>query len=557
MDFNEALQHTGIFPGAPGEEKGVRIPADVREAIRDKLPRYLWIVDNYERYDDIGWPIIQSGRKLRRLHCEACEGDNVEEKHGRRWLFSLGQGEEHACPMCGARVKVKHVSRGFKNIVDRVDVVWYGQSAIDPDVVVAYAGHCARYFCEADAREPWTLGVSVSIRGAAAFRWGEGGVRVQTAPVWEHLHNGIWRISDIMFKQVKSMAALSFGDTGYGGWNQAPDRYLLEDTLAAAVRGTPFERAWHEAYAVADGIAALDFIARHPCVEYMTKLGMETVVRKRLNNRLEAGLVNWNGKSMGKVLRLSKARLGEIKGGHIAVTPALLAILQYCDREGVPCAAKTAAGAAKLCVGESVKADLKRTMALFQPSRRGKALKYLAKWSGRFARLRLSDFEDYWAAVSLLGGSLDVDDTAFPADFHAAHDRTVERSKHADSPVLDAAIRRNAAKLDKRYGFAFGGLILRPAATAAEVIREGEALHHCVGTYVRRYAEGKTVICVLRRAVQPDAPWRTVEISPKDGRVIQDRGLHNDWGKYGIDERYRAMLDMFWQAWKERKKGAA
>ena len=551
MDFNEALQHAGIMPGADGEEKGVRIPEGVRKAIRDKLPRYLWIIDNYERYEDTGWPGFETTKKLRRLHCEACEGDTVEEKRGKRWLFSLGQGEEHKCPMCGARVTVKHVSRGFKNLDDRVDVVWYGKSAIDPEVIVAWAGHCTRYFCMADAEEPWTLDVSVSVRGAAVFRWGEGGVRVQSTPIWEQVGDREYEIAEIMWKRMKSMHAMTFGVTGYGMMYNAPPEYLLEDTLAEAIRGTPFERAWHEAYDIRDGITALDTIARYPCCEYLTKLGLELFVRERILGRLESNLIYWNGKTMPKVLRLSKARLGEIKGANVPMTPALLAIVQACDKLGVPCTAKVAASVAKLCACH-VKADITRVLSLFQPSRRKKAMKYLGKWGGRIARLRLSDFEDYWATVSNLGGNLDADDVAFPADFPAAHDRTVDRKNVAISPSIDAAIRRNAKKLDKRYSFAFGGLILRPASCAEEVLREGETLHHCVGTYVRSYAEGKTVICVLRRAVEPDVPWRTVEINTL-GRVVQDRGLHNDWGQWNmIDEKYRAMLDLFWQAWKER-----
>ena len=85
-------------------------------------------------------------------------------------------------------------------------------------------------------------------------------------------------------------------------------------------------------------------------------------------------------------------------------------------------------------------------------------------------------------------------------------------------------------------------------------IREGQVLSHCVGGYVERYAAGKTVICVLRRTVEPDAPWRTVEITP-EGRVVQDRGYRND-GVSGIavDDKYRMLLDMFWAAWRERSK---
>ena len=32
-----------------------------------------------------------------------------------------------------------------------------------------------------------------------------------------------------------------------------------------------------------------------------------------------------------------------------------------------------------------------------------------------------------------------------------------------------------------------------------EIIDEGTALHHCVGGYVKRYADGWTILCALRR----------------------------------------------------------
>lgn len=556
MDFNEALQHAGILPSEINEQKGVRIPEHVREAIRGYMPRYLWIVDNYEQYDDTGWELNETARKLRRLHCEACGNDEIEQRRGKRWKIRLGQNEEHKCPMCGASVTVKHVSRGFKSIEDRVDVVWYDKSAIDPEVIVGYAAHCARYFSEVDPREPWELDASVSIREAAAIRWGEGGVRIKTKPIWQETGNGRYEIVEFMYKRVKSMEAFSFGDTCFS-YQTAPDRFLLDETLTKAVRDTPFERAWNECYLTVDGLYTMDFIARHPCVEYMTKLRMETLVRKGIARRLEKNLINWNGKSMEKVLKLSRERLGEIKGAKLTLTPELLAVTQVCEKMGVRIAARTAADVARTCAGSvSVKADLTRMLELFQPSRRKKAVKYLARWGAFPSYLRLSDFEDYWSTETELGGNLDRDDEAFPSNFQAAHDRAVARRKAAANALLDAAIRNRAKKLSKRYGFEFGGLILRPAESAKEVIHEGEALHHCVARYVEKYAEGKTVICVLRRAVEPEKPWRTVEISTK-GDVLQDRGLHNDWGKWNmIDEKYRAMLDLFWQAWKERGKAA-
>lgn len=553
MDFNEALQHTEVM-------YNVRIPEDVRDDIRRQLPYYLWIVDNWEQYDDSGWPDLAAPvRKLRRLHCEACDGDRVEERIGRGWRTTWFQGQEYECPMCRAKVTAKHVSRGFKNLEDRVDVIWYQKSALDPDVIVGYAAHCTRFYSLADPTEPWTMETNISIRGAAAFEWGAGGVRIQSRPIWEHVNGYIWRISEIEWRRVKSMKGFSFGQTGCGMMYQAPPRVLLDDTLAEAIRGTPFERAWHASYTRdTDGVEALDFIARYPCCEYMLKTGLVYIVRRKLAGNLTAGLINWRGASMAKVLRLSKARLGEIRGTKTPITAGLLAVIQWADKNGVRVTVQNAAEVGRLIErrGGKMKDELAAALGLFQPSRRGKALKYIARQLRRpgGANLHFSDFADYWEAALALGGNLDSDAEAFPLELMPAHDRAIARKRVASKTGADAMIRKNAKKLEKKYGFQFGGLILRPAASAEEVIREGEALHHCVGGYVDNYAEGRTVICVLRRAIQPDEPWRTVEISAKDGHVVQDRGWHNDAGDYDLrDDQYKAMLAMFWQAWKERK----
>ena len=45
-------------------------------------------------------------------------------------------------------------------------------------------------------------------------------------------------------------------------------------------------------------------------------------------------------------------------------------------------------------------------------------------------------------------------------------------------------------------------------------MREGRELRHCVGTYVRRVANGTSRIVFVRRASAPDVPYCTVEISP-------------------------------------------
>ena len=58
-----------------------------------------------------------------------------------------------------------------------------------------------------------------------------------------------------------------------------------------------------------------------------------------------------------------------------------------------------------------------------------------------------------------------------------------------------------------------------------DLIAEGQALHHCVGTYIERVAAKKCLIVFVRRVEEPKKPYVTVEV--RDGKIEQIHGDHN------------------------------
>lgn len=522
----------------------------LRENIRGYLPAYIWI----DTCDD------GSGERVCR--CDGCGSMWMDRKYRTGWQIACKQNMEVECPACGRRVYVKSQYRGHK-FRDRVNLVWYKKSAIEPGAIVAIAAHCVRDY---DTDYPWMVETDIFWRGAAVFRYGDGASRWQEKPT-SSWYDGNWHY-DFEWREVKAMGHMTFGTETAGLFRgqSRVDCCVLTDTIGEAINGTPFEQAWHDDYLLLgegqDGVKALDVIARYPCIEYLTKLGMREYVVSWLVGDMPTGLINWRGRSMEKVLKLSKQRLGELKAAKITPHPRLAEILRYCDKAGINITTRDAAALACLLRSTPVKgcADkLGEALAFHLPNRRPKAIKYMAKMARRDAEagvctFRLTEVRDYWRQCIELGTNMNDDREVFPGDLAARHDEYTLRIQHAQDAKKDAQIAANLERFTDELAFEFGGLILRPARDSAEVIREGQALSHCVGGYVSRYAEGKTVICVLRRAVEPDAPWRTVEITPQ-GRVVQDRGLRND-GPRGIpvDDRYRMMLDMFWEAWRERKK---
>lgn len=61
-----------------------------------------------------------------------------------------------------------------------------------------------------------------------------------------------------------------------------------------------------------------------------------------------------------------------------------------------------------------------------------------------------------------------------------------------------------------------------------EITTEGTSLHHCVGGYLGRHAEGYTNIIFLRKKSAPSVPFYTIEVLP-NGEVVQIHGKYNKW----------------------------
>lgn len=144
-------------------------------------------------------------------------------------------------------------------------------------------------------------------------------------------------------------------------------------------------------------------------------------------------------------------------------------------------------------------------------------------------------YEDYLRACAYL--KLDLKDTknAFPNDFIRMHDLRIDqmRSKQA------AEDRKKRAELCKNFEENCKSLqwceikrgvlcVILPSAPA-DLVREGEMLHHCVGTmgYDKKVADGRSMIAFVRSVDDKDKPFVTVEYDLKTKQLIQCYGEHD------------------------------
>lgn len=54
-----------------------------------------------------------------------------------------------------------------------------------------------------------------------------------------------------------------------------------------------------------------------------------------------------------------------------------------------------------------------------------------------------------------------------------------------------------------------------------DLIREGNEMFHCVGQYIDKVANGKTLIVFVRKKANPNKCYITCEVSPKSGKIGQ------------------------------------
>ena len=133
---------------------------------------------------------------------------------------------------------------------------------------------------------------------------------------------------------------------------------------------------------------------------------------------------------------------------------------------------------------------------------------------------------DYWRMAELTGRDLADPDVRWPEDLLEAHDRMSDAVTQFEARELASKFRIRRKQL-ARYAFQWRGLLIRPAASQKELVEEGDALHHCVGTYAKDHANGKTAIFFVRRVKESGNSYFTLELDEGKLTVRQNRGRRN------------------------------
>lgn len=337
-------------------------------------------------------------------------------------------------------------------------------------------------------------------------------------------------------------------------WKDTPLKYSALEILSKNNPGTAIQ---YES-------GMREFLA-YPFVEWFIKMGLNNLTKYIFESYGHNNAINYYGKTIYDILRLNKVNtrvLQQLDGGW-----KILRLLQTSQKIGFIFKPELLQRYyevfecnTELLKQENRKATLHKIVRYIEKESehysigdRGKRWNYSFNYHEQRDDIRIDrkrnmahDWLEYLEWCKELKYNLDNMFIYMPKNFKKVHDRTyreyqemLDKKATQEKRRKERAAKKKMEQVQKAMEEIFAqnadikdafsirgkGLILRVPKDAEEIKAEGEALHHCVGTYVERVARGETMILFIRRVTEPDKPYYTMEW--RNNRVVQCRGSHN------------------------------
>lgn len=165
---------------------------------------------------------------------------------------------------------------------------------------------------------------------------------------------------------------------------------------------------------------------------------------------------------------------------------------------------------------------------LFKGAERERFFDYISKQN-----TNANTYLDYLKACNYLGLDMTEEKNRFPHDFKRWHDIRIDQYATAQAEAdrrakqeLYEKFARIAEKYlplehDKKSAY-----VCMIAHSPADLIREGNALNHCVGrmNYDQRFIREESLIFFVRNRQEPETPFVTIEYSLRNHKVLQCYG---------------------------------
>lgn len=430
--------------------------------------------------------------------------------------YTMHHKTKEKCPECGSECNVQASGYGRKTMFDERYFIWYEKSQINPEIIVARG-----IYAERDWRGDDYWNVETEFEDIILYVFENDNSRAIKRESWNpptRIENGIFKGGWVECSSVYSM----YNQDHYSHIEHFCSRKSIEN----AVENTAYQYSCWEEYYEDDMVQYFDMYSKWPCIEYLTKLGFENLVSDKLNGFRTYRAVNWRGKTLSDVLKIDNEDLHEIKENNIRFSFLELKYFQIAKDQGQRISFQEAIQIASQYGGYYK--DIKE-ISKYSPLK--KIIKYITKQYKKddknnyySERTVLTDWRDYIYDCIKLEMDLQDDKVLYPRDLYRAHQNTIKQVEIKENKEFDKEITQRLPEL-RKYIYQNKELIIRPARSSLELIEEGKALNHCVGTYAEKYAKKETIILFIRKIKEPNKPYYTVEVKREE--VWQVRGKNN------------------------------
>ena len=508
------------------------IPNDVYERIHDALKHYIYYKSR--------------GKNARYGYCTHC-GEYIEtyrEDTGvLAEMFRAKHNDTGNCPFCAYPVTYKAASR-----------ISNGKS-LNSNLRTAV-------FCPVSYDEIWVRG----IRFAVDFNYSDVGSRLfcDGIPCDWHQEEKVEVKPEVYEKYEESRIRIIKGDGAsiarrgyYDGWKTLKTRTaepfvadmfegvsvyytvnldVLNDTFLKYCCLDEFMKICPECYGfLPKPVKYMCEYARTPSLEMMLKFGGREFVKDFIyEGKKNSRLINWKAKTPDKFFRLSKQETRDY-------------IATGCDQDTLELHYR--ARAEEFSIVECIEYlrdfylhnydDTKKYADEAGITVRG-LLKYLRKQRQKNDIWQI--YHDYIGFARDLGYDLTVHNVRYPKELCKAHDRASRAVAKIKKQIELEKYARELKDRELKYNFAMGNYTIFVPPDPKDIVKEGKALHHCVGGYVDRHCKGDCTILFMRHIPDWNVSLYTIEIN---GRQMQQVQGYNNRTENKPQGEAKAVLDVY------------
>ena len=276
----------------------------------------------------------------------------------------------------------------------------------------------------------------------------------------------------------------------------------------------------------------LELYSKNPILlERMIKQGFQSIIIEKLKGISTQGIINFHKDTVEQAFKLDKQTLHSLpKNPTVFDIEKSAFLLQHkCSAEAIT--------TVQLLRHE----DMTELRKIFNYLKSFTTVNHMFKYFRQQARNRklnmsylIKDYGDYIGQIQFLSLPLN-EETVFPPDLSKAHTqstRLAEQKKVEKEckklEQIDTDFKPIYEKLYQKYAYENDNYIIRPPKGKQELFIEGTVLSHCVYTnYSDKYINGNVLILLVREKDNPDTPFYTLELNPKNNRVVQCRTFRN------------------------------